>query len=190
MNKSDSEKVLARKLGVGAEELERMVTARGREVSRELIFRMYYTGAQVARLEAALESRREQGEVELRKTRHQLALAQAEAHQAKQEGGQLKQALEDQRRENQILTEEVLQQNSKLDALNSERAGLEGDLEGSKAVLEQVKRLKELNSHIVKFQLQRQLTELQSSDTVLRARQQHDATVRSLMERFLILFRF
>ena len=32
VNKSDSEKVLARRLGVGAEELERMVTARGREV--------------------------------------------------------------------------------------------------------------------------------------------------------------
>ena len=76
--------------------------------------------------------------MELRKARHQLALAQAEAHQAKQEGGQLKQALEDQRRENQILTEEVHQQNSKLDALTSERAGLEGDLEGNKAVLEQV----------------------------------------------------
>ena len=32
VNKSDSEKVLARRLGLGAEELERMVTARGREV--------------------------------------------------------------------------------------------------------------------------------------------------------------
>ena len=32
VNKSDSEKVLARRLGVGAEELEMMVTARGREV--------------------------------------------------------------------------------------------------------------------------------------------------------------
>ena len=32
VNKSDSEKVLARRLGVGSEELERMVTARGREV--------------------------------------------------------------------------------------------------------------------------------------------------------------
>ena len=74
----------------------------------------------------------------MRKARHQLALAQAEVHQAKQEGGQLKQALEDQRRENQILTEEVHQQNSKLGALTSERAGLEGDLEGNKAVLEQV----------------------------------------------------
>ena len=74
----------------------------------------------------------------MRKARHELALAQAEVHQAKQEGGQLKQALEDQRRENQILTEEVHQQNSKLGALTSERAGLEGDLEGNKAVLEQV----------------------------------------------------
>ena len=78
------------------------------------------------------------GEAELRKARHQLALAQAESHQAKQEGGQLKQALEDQRRENQILTEELHQQNSKVCALTSERAGLEGDLEGNKAVLEQV----------------------------------------------------
>ena len=74
----------------------------------------------------------------MRKDRHQLALAQAEVHQAKQEGGQVKQALEDQRRENQILTEEVHQQNCKLAALTSERAGLEGDLEGNKAVLEQV----------------------------------------------------
>ena len=32
VNKSDSEKVLARRLGLGTEELERMVTARGREV--------------------------------------------------------------------------------------------------------------------------------------------------------------
>ena len=101
-------------------------------------FQKIKTDVQVARLEAALESHREQGEAELRKARHQLALAQAEVHQAKQEGGQLKQALEDKRRENQILTEEVHQQNSKLVALNSERAGLEGDLEGNKAVLEQV----------------------------------------------------
>ena len=109
-------------------------------------------------------------------------------HQAKQEGGQLKQALEDQRRENQILTEEVHQQNCKLGSLTSERAGLEGDLEGNKAVLEQVQASRnEIKSHGVELQLQRQLTELQSSDTVLRARQQHDATVRSLMERSVLI---
>ena len=110
------------------------------------------TSEQVARLEAALEAKKEQGDMELRKARHQLALAQAETHQAKQEGGQLKQALEDQRRENQILTEEVHQQNSKLDALKSERAGLEGDFEGSKAVVEQVNILIcELRSHSMFF---------------------------------------
>ena len=44
------------------------------------------TSEQVARLEAALEAKKEQGDMELRKARHQLALAQAETHQAKQEG--------------------------------------------------------------------------------------------------------
>ena len=78
VNKSDSEKVLARRLGPGppAEDLERMLAARGREV---------------VRLEELLEARGGQGELELRQTRHQLALAQAESHQAKLETDQLKQ---------------------------------------------------------------------------------------------------
>ena len=78
VNKSDSEKVLARRLGPGppAEDLERMLAARGREV---------------ARLEELLEARAGEGELELRQTRHQLALAQAESHQAKLEAAQLNQ---------------------------------------------------------------------------------------------------
>ena len=78
VNKSDSEKVLARRLGPGppAEDLERMLAARGREV---------------ARLEELLEAKGGQGELELRQTRHQLALAQAESHQAKLEAAQLNQ---------------------------------------------------------------------------------------------------
>ena len=49
--------MLAKRLGGGGEELEAMLSARGREVTR---------------LEGLLESRREQGEQELRGARHQV----------------------------------------------------------------------------------------------------------------------
>ncbi len=104
-------------------------------------------------------------------------VAQAEGHQARQEAAQLRKALDDQRHENWILTDEIHRQYSKAASLKTVRAGLEGELEGHRVVVEQ---------------LQRQLTELQTSDTVqhdqllarqLLARQQHDAIMRSLMER-------
>ncbi len=122
--------------------------------------------------EAEAPAETEAGE-ELQAAWHQLALAQAEGHQARQEAAQLRQALDDQRHENRILADEIHRQNS----LETVRAGLEGELEETRAVVEQ---------------LQRQLTELQTSDTVqhdqllarqLLARQQHDATMRTLMER-------
>ena len=123
----------------------------------------------------------------MRKARHQLALAQAEVHQAKQEGGQLKQALEDQRRENQILTEEVHQQNSKLGALTSERAGLEGDLEGNKAVLEQVQTSQMAQtSHVITAaatvaRVAKQRHRVEGETTARCHRAQSDGEVRALI---------
>ena len=61
-----------------------------------------------------------------------------------------------------MVTSSLHSASSKAAAEASERGRLEGELEGCRAVQEQ---------------LQRQLQELQNNDTVLRARQQHDATV-------------
>ena len=156
LNKSDSEKVLAKKLGVVTfknDDIDILYKARGKEIDR---------------LEKELADRKDEFDSELRQTRHQLALARAENQNQVGNTDQMQRVLSDNRRENKILTDEVHELNSKLKSLSLENEKLLVESEGSAAVV---------------GQLQSQLTQLQTSDTVLRARQQHDATVRSLLER-------
>ena len=150
VNKSDSEKVMARLAGAvfTTETSENIRQEREREVAHEERWKLM--------------------EIELRKSRHNCALAQAESSEAKKAKEELDKVLEDQRRQNQILTDEIHRQNSVVASLTDERNSLEAEVETSKGV---------------QVELQNQVRELQVSDTVLRARNQHDATVRSLQER-------
>eukprot|EP00092_Neocalanus_flemingeri_P009846 GFUD01010610.1.p1 GENE.GFUD01010610.1~~GFUD01010610.1.p1 ORF type:complete len:1104 (+),score=472.03 GFUD01010610.1:138-3449(+) len=156
LNKSDSEKVLAKKLGV--------VTFKNDDV--DILFKA--RGKEIDRLEKELSDRKSEFDCELRQIRHQLALSRAENQNQVGNSDQMQRVLSDARRENKIVTEEVHELNAKLKSLSMENEKLLAESEGSAAVV---------------GQLQTQLTQLQSSDTVLKARQQHDATVRSLLER-------
>jgi len=156
LNKSDSEKVLAKKLGVVTfknDDLDVLYNARGKEIDR---------------LEKELDEKKSDFDSELRQIRHQLALANAENQNQAGNLDQMQKVLSDSRRENKILTEEVHDLNSKLKSMTVENQKMLTEAEGNTAVI---------------AQLQSQLTQLQSNDTVLKARQQHDATVRSLLER-------
>jgi len=156
LNKSDSEKVLAKKLGVVTfknDDLDILYKARGKEIDR---------------LEKELADKKSEFDSELRQTRHQLAMANAENQNQAGSADQMQMVLSDARRENKILTEEVHELNSKLKSVSMENQKFLTESEGNTAVI---------------AQLQSQLTQLQSNDTVLKARQQHDATVRSLLER-------
>merc|ERR1719228_2430768 len=119
-------------------------------------------------LEKELVDKKSEFDSELRQVRHQLALANAENQSQVGNADQMQKVLSDSRRENKILTQEVHELNSKLEYVRMENQKMLTEAEGNSAVI---------------AQLQSQLTELQSNDTVLKARQQHDSTVRSLLER-------
>ena len=131
LNKSDSEKVLARVLGAGEEAKQEAVE-------------------------------------ELRAARHELALARAAGSASRGETEQLQRVLADQRRENQILTEEIHQLNTKLASTAADRDNLQADKNETAGAVQA---------------LQLQLAQLQTADTALKARQQQDQAVRSLSER-------
>jgi len=153
LNRSDTEKA-ARKEGDGDDgHVEVLYAARGREI---------------ARLEGELEAQREEAKLEVRQLRHQLAMGQAEKEQQGGSVDQLQQLLEDGRRQIKALSQEVMETKRMLDQLEGEKRKVE----------EELTELQNVSGH-----LQKQLTELRSSDTLLRARQQHDAIIRSLKER-------
>ena len=98
-----------------------------------------------------------------RNLRHQLALATAEKQQQHGSCAQLEQLLADSRREAKALAEEVYALKEHTAGMEAERETVVQELEGGREAVRQ---------------LQQQLQQLQTSDTVLRARQQHDAVVR------------
>ena len=156
LNKSDSEKVLAKKLGsvnFRTDDLDILYNARGKEIDK---------------LQKQLADVRAEYEVELRSCRHQLALAKSENHNNVGDLDQLQRVVSDTRRENKVLTDEIHNMNINMKSLAEENESLQAEKESSANIIQQ---------------LQIQLSQLQSNDSVLKARHQHDATVRSLLER-------
>ena len=98
-----------------------------------------------------------------------MALARAAGSASRGETEQLQRVLADQRRENQVLTEEIHQLNTKLasTAAARDRDSLQADKNGMAGAVQA---------------LQLQLAQLQTADTALKARQQQDQAVRSLSE--------
>ena len=98
-----------------------------------------------------------------------VALARAAGSASRGETEQLQRVLADQRRENQVLTEEIHQLNTKLasTAAARDRDSLQADKNGMAGAVQA---------------LQLQLAQLQTADTALKARQQQDQAVRSLSE--------
>jgi hypothetical protein len=123
----------------------------------------------VGRIEKELPDKKSEFYSELRQTRHQLVLPRAEAQTQVGSADQMQMVLTNARRENKIMTEEEVH-GSELLAEVSQMGNqqLLTESEGSGDVM---------------AQLQSQLNQLQSNDTVLKARYQHDATVRFLLDR-------
>ena len=151
LNKSDSEKVLAKKLGsvnFRTDDLDILYNARGKEIDK---------------LQKQLAEARAEFEEELRAARHQLALARSENHNNAGDLDQLQRVVGDTRRENKVLTEEIHTMNLRVKQLAEENELLQAEKESSSNIIQQ---------------LQLQLSQLQTNDSVLKARHQHDATVR------------
>ena len=160
LNKSDSEKVLAKKLGsvnFRTDDLDILYNARGKEIDK---------------LQKQLAEARAEFEEELRAARHQLALARSENHNSAGDLEQLQRVVGDTRRENKVLTEEIHTMNLRVKQLAEENELLQAEKESSSNIIQQ---------------LQLQLSQLQTNDSVLKARHQHDATVRYALERILPL---
>ena len=156
LNKSDSEKVLAKKLGsvnFRTDDLDILYNARGKEIER---------------LERQMTETRAEYETQLREARHQLALARSENHSNNADNEELQAVIQDTKRENKVLTEEIHSMTLKMKSLKEDNTNLVSESEN--------------NSNMIN-QLHLQLSQLQSSDAVLKARQQHDAMVRSLLDR-------
>ena len=157
LNKSDSEKVLAKKIGGSVnfrtDDLDILYNARGKEIDK---------------LQKQLAEEREEHEKQLRSCRHQLALSRSESHNNAGDLDQMNKVVNDARRENKVLTGEIHNMNFEVKRLRDENEALLMEKESSGNIIQQ---------------LQIQLSQLQSSDAVLKARTQHDATVRSLLER-------
>ena len=156
LNKSDSEKVLAKKMSsvnFRTDDLDILYNARGKEIDK---------------LQKQLAEEKAENEKELRSCRHQLALARSENHNNVGGLDQLTKVVSDARRENKVLTGEIHNMNLEVKRLNDENEALVMEKESSGNIIQQ---------------LQIQLSQLQSNDAVLKARTQHDATVRSLLER-------
>ena len=156
LNKSDSEKVLAKKFGsvnFRTDDLDILYNARGKEIER---------------LERQMTEARAEYESQLREARHQLALARSENHTNNADNDQLQAVIQDTKRENKVLTEEIHSMTLKMKSLKDDNSNLVSESEN--------------NSNMIN-QLHLQLSQLQSSDAVLKARQQHDAMVRSLLDR-------
>ena len=156
LNKSDSEKVLAKKLGsvnFRTDDLDILYNARGKEIDK---------------LQKQLAEARAEFEEELRAARHQLALARSENHNSAGDLEQLQRVVGDTRRENKVLTEEIHTMNLRVKQLAEENELLQAEKESSSNIIQQ---------------LQLQLSQLQTNDSVLKARHQHDATVRYASDR-------
>jgi len=156
LNKSDTEKVLAKKLGsvnFRADDLDILYNARGKEIDK---------------LQKQLSDVREEYETELRSCRHQLALARSESHNNAGDLGQLQRVVSDVKRENKVLTEEIHSLNLKLKKFSEENETLKLDKESCDNIIQQ---------------LQIQLSQLQANDAVLKVRTQYDATIKSMLER-------
>ncbi len=156
LNKSDSEKVLAKKMGsvnFRTDDLDILYNARGKEIDK---------------LQKQLAEERAEHEQELRSCRHQLALTRSENHNHAGDLDQMNKVVSDARRENKVLTGEIHNMNLEVKRLRDENEALIMEKESSGNIIQQ---------------LQIQLSQLQSNDAVLKARTQHDSTVRSLLER-------
>ena len=156
LNKSDSEKVLAKKFGsvnFRSDDLDILYNARGKEIER---------------LEKELVAVRAENEAQLREVRHQLALAKSENHNNNMDNEQLQRVIQDTKRENKVLTDEIHNMKVQMKSLTVDNENLVSEAES--------------NTNIIS-QMQLQLSQLQSSDAVLKARHQHDAMVRSLLDR-------
>ena len=156
LNKSDSEKVLAKKMGsvnFRTDDLDILYNARGKEIDK---------------LQQQLVDVRAEYETELRSCRHQLALTRSENHNNAGDLDQMQKVVSDARRENKVLTDEIHTMNINMKKLTEENETLVQEKESSANIIQQ---------------LQLQLSQLQGNDAVLKARHQHDATVRSMLER-------
>ena len=156
LNKSDSEKVLAKKLGsvnFRSDDLDILYNARGKEIDK---------------LQQQLADVKAEYEAELRSCRHQLALVKSEHHNSAGDIDQLRRVVSDTKRENKVLTDEIHNLSVKIKILVEENESLQIEKESSSNIIQQ---------------LQIQLSQLQTNDSVLKARNQHEATVRSIVDR-------
>ena len=151
--------------GQNDEEMRYLNTSRSSD-QLEILYRA--RGTEIERLKAELSSARDETGHEARRLRHDLALSKGRCEE-------LRVQLEQETEANQRVTEE--------------NAALRADVELLKLALQKQERVKadlveraEASDHVVQT-LQAQLEQLQMSDTALRAREHHDATVRSLKER-------
>lgn len=156
LNKSDTEKVLAKKLGsvnFRADDLDILYNARGKEIDK---------------LQKQLSDLREKYETELRSCRHQLALARSESHNSAGDLDQLQRVVSDVKRENKVLTDEIHSLNVGIKKFSEENETLKMEKESCDNIIQQ---------------LQIQLSQHQANDAVLKVRTQYDSTIKSLLER-------
>jgi len=158
LNKSDTEK--ARERIGGGENV--------REDQQDLLVLYTARGREIERLEMELDKVKTDYNSQLRHLRSQLATTAMEKQHQDSSCGQLEALLADSRRENKLLKDDLHALKERMDALVREKADLEAEHAGDREAINQ---------------LQKQLQLLQSSDTVLKARQQHDAVVRAMKER-------
>jgi len=135
----------------------------------ERLFAMYTArGRQIEELETQIDKLRTEHATQTRQLRQHLATTAVEKEQQGHSLEELEQLLADARRENQLLKDDIHPMKEKLSSLQEVKEKLEMDHNGDKETI---------------IQLQQKIRQLETTDTVLRARQQYDALLRSLKER-------
>lgn len=177
LNKSDTEKARDRQVGtgVGVGEMLTVTPSSDKIADRQTTtentnLMVLYTarGREIERLEAELKKSKVDHNSEMRSLRQQLVNTAMDRQQQANGQGQLEQLLADSRRENKLLKDEIYTLKENLDSLQNEKEVLRLEHEGEKEAV---------------TQLEQKLRQLQSTDTVLKLRQQHDAVLRSMNER-------
>jgi len=135
----------------------------------EALYAEYVTrGAQINNLEAQIDTLRIEHAQQIRQLRQHLATTALEKEQQGTSVEQLEQLLADCRRENQLLKDEIHPLKERVTILEEAKHQLDLEHDSDKETI---------------IQLRHKIVELEGADTVLRARQQYDALVRSLKER-------
>ena len=151
----------------GRENLERQFLSAG-DSGQTLQILYEARGHQIQRLQEELASYKQGQDQDLRSLNHELALLKGDKATLESTVQHLKAAADGQVEENRQLRDELDGLQRKLDLLQKAKATISKELESSNLMIQT---------------LQSQVTDLQSSDTLIKAKHQHDQVVKSLRER-------